>query len=214
VYQQKEVQAKELGFESLDVAEEAKSFLEEVKKSGMSIEDAKAMLKSKQSDPEFPEKDVTNPGRRKAKLLGRLSEVEEKKYEERPRQVRISAGSIDKEPYLRRLYINEDGEMLCQICQYEMPFKKRNGEYFFEAVEAFNKDYFSKEHEAQYLALCPVCAAKYKEFVKRDEENMEEFWERLYHSESKTIPLQLGEEETEVRFVGVHFQDMKVILAQ
>lgn len=39
-----------------------------------------------------------------------------------------------------------------------MPFKKRNGEYYFEAVEIFND--ISIEHAALHLALCSVCAAK------------------------------------------------------
>jgi hypothetical protein len=212
VYQQKEAQVKEFGFESLDELEKLKKLDDVLKKIDKTPDDFIKELESLQNKAEFPEKEIANPKRREAKLLERFSEVEEKKYEERTRQVRISAGSINKESYLRRLYTNEDDKMLCQICQHEMPFKKRSGEYFFEAVEALNKDYFSKEHEAQYLALCPVCAAKYKEFVKRDEENMEEFWDKLYHSESKTIPLQLGDEEAEVRFVGTHFHDMKVIL--
>jgi hypothetical protein len=44
--------------------------------------------------------------------------------------------------------------------------KKRDGEYYSEAVEALSKDYYGKEHEAQFLALCPLCAAMYKELVK------------------------------------------------
>ena len=48
-----------------------------------------------------------------------------------------------------------------------MPFKKRDGQYYFEAVEALNT--LSQELLPLHLALCPVCAAKYKEFVKRDE---------------------------------------------
>ena len=72
---------------------------------------------------------------------------------------------------------------MCQICEEEMPFKKRDGEYYFEAVEAFTNEYFPKEHQGQYLALCPECAARYKEFVKRDEQEMDELYEKLANSE-------------------------------
>jgi len=48
-----------------------------------------------------------------------------------------------------------------------MPFKKRNGEYYFEAVELLSKDDFPKEHHSQFIALCPLCSAKYKEFIKK-----------------------------------------------
>jgi hypothetical protein len=47
-----------------------------------------------------------------------------------------------------------------------MPFKKRNGEYNFEAVGIFSRNHLPIEHEAQFLALCPLCSARYKEFVK------------------------------------------------
>ena len=69
-----------------------------------------------------------------------------------------------------------------QICEEEMPFKKRDGKYYFEAVEAFTLYYFRKEHHAQFLALCPLCAAKYKEFIKRDKTAMENLYLTLKNS--------------------------------
>ena len=93
-----------------------------------------------------------------------------------------------------------------------MPFKKRNGEYYFERVEALSKDYFTKEHEAQFLALCPLCAAMYKEFVKRDEDAMKELHRVLKDSDDLKVRLNLGELETSIRFVQTHRQDMQTIL--
>ncbi len=108
--------------------------------------------------------------------------------------------------------MNNSDEMVCQICKEEMPFKKRDGEYYFEAVEALSKDYFIKEHEAQFLALCPLCAAMYKEFVIRDEDAMKKLYRALKDSEDLEVPLKLGELETSIRFVQTHRQDMKTIL--
>ena len=62
--------------------------------------------------------------------------------------------------------------MICQICEQEMPFKKRNGDYYFESVE-FTPS-VGIEQSSVYVALCPVCAAKYKEFVKSDTEALAE----------------------------------------
>ena len=93
-----------------------------------------------------------------------------------------------------------------------MPFKKRNGQYYFEAVEALSRDYFAKEHEAQFLALCPQCAAMYKEFVKNDEGAMESFKNALINSEDAEVPLKLGELNTSIRFVKTHFLDIKTII--
>ena len=102
--------------------------------------------------------------------------------------------------------------MVCQICKGEMPFKKRDGEYYFETVEALSKDYFAKEHEAQFLALCPLCAAMYKEFVKRDEDAMKELHRVLKDSDDLEGPLKLGDLATSIQFVQTHRQDMKTIL--
>ena len=43
--------------------------------------------------------------------------------------------------------------------------KKRDGEYYFQAVAALFKNHFTREHKAQFLALCPLCVAMYSEFV-------------------------------------------------
>ena len=93
-----------------------------------------------------------------------------------------------------------------------MPFRKRDGEYYFQAVEAFSRNHFTKEHEAQFLALCPLCAAMYKEFVKHDEEAMESLKNALINSEDIEVPLQLGELNTSIRFVERHFQDIQTII--
>jgi len=90
--------------------------------------------------------------------------------------------------------------------------KKRDGEYYFETVEALSRDHFAKEHEAQFLALCPLCAARYKEFVKKDEKNMESFKNALMNSEDAEVSLQLGELNTSVRFVESHLQDIRTII--
>ena len=85
-------------------------------------------------------------------------------------------------------------------------------EYYFEAVEALSRDYFQKEHEAQFLALCPECAARYKEFVKREETNLNQLHHTLLASDKPEVSLKLGELETSLRFVEIHWQDMKTIL--
>ena len=79
-------------------------------------------------------------------------------------------------------------------------------------MEALSKDYFAKEHEAQFLALCPICAAMYNEFVKKDEETMESLKNALMNSEDLEVPLQLGELDTSVRFVENHFLDIRTII--
>jgi len=213
-YKKQETLAKEFGFNSKEELDQSKELIELLKQSDISPEELKETLLKQKNRPEFPEDDVSNPERRKNKQKERYEQSEEKQYEERTRKVRVSNTELNQSAYLKKFYTNEDEEMVCQLCQEEMPFKKRNGEYYFEAVEMFNKDWFSKEHEAQYLALCPLCSAKYKEFVKRDEDNMEEFWDTLRKTpeHSTLIPLQIGEEKKSIRFVQKHLVDLKVIL--
>ena len=82
----------------------------------------------------------------------------------------------------------------------------------FRGGGELSKDYFAKEHEAQFLAFCPLCAAMYNEFVKHDEETMESLKNALMNSEDTEISLQLGELDTSVRFVEKHFLDIRTII--
>ncbi len=162
--------------------------------------------------PAFLERDSSNPERRREKLAEQLGDAPNKEYEQRDRSVRTTRGAVDPILWLRNKYKNEAGQMICQICKEEMPFKKRDGEYYFEAVEALSRDHFTKEHEAQFLALCPLCAAMYNEFVKHDEGAMESLKNALMDSEDIEVSLQLGELDTSVRFVESHFQDIRTII--
>lgn len=166
----------------------------------------------KSSNPEFPENPVKNPERRRAKFEEELADSPSKEYEERVRSVRVTASREAARVWLKDNYTNKDEQMICQICWKEMPFKKRDGEYYFEAVEALNEEHFTKEHETQFLALCPECAARYQEFIKKDEDAMREIIDQLMVSENLQIPLQLGELKTNLRFGKKHWQDIKQIL--
>ncbi|MBN4073276.1 hypothetical protein JYT23_00405 [Mariprofundus ferrooxydans] len=106
--------------------------------------------------------------------------------------------------------------MICQICKEEMPFKKNDGEYYFEEREILSRDHLPKEHEAQHLALCPLCAAKYKYFIlnpKNDKEQLR-IIDELKQAEigALSIPISLGETKTTLRFVETHLADLKTIL--
>jgi hypothetical protein len=66
--------------------------------------------------------------------------------------------------------------------------------------------------EELHVALCPVCAAMYKEFVKNDESVMEELNHVLKNSEEPEVSLSLGELETSIQFVESHRHDIQTIL--
>ena len=207
-YQHKEEVVKSIGFASYERSQE----LARMDNENPGMIDDFIQQQNKQQQPTFPEKISRNPSRRQERVKEQLANSPDKEYEVRDRSVRISRGDVDPKIYLKEQYTNDSGEMVCQICKEEMPFKKRDGEYYFEAVETLSRDYFIKEHEAQFLALCPLCAAMYKEFVELDEDAMEELHRVLKDSDDLKVPLQLGELETSIRFVQTHRQDMKTIL--
>ena len=164
------------------------------------------------SQSQFPQRGSADSERRASRIAAEYQNAPVKVYETRDSSVRTSRGEIDSSTYLRNQYTNEDNQMICQICEKEMPFKKRDGDYYFEAVEALTKSYISKEHTAQFLALCPLCSAMYRELVKLDESTMQELFLAMKESTVPTIPLMLGERNTSIRFVETHWLEMKAIL--
>ncbi|NLI08235.1 MAG: hypothetical protein GX457_14260 [Thermotogaceae bacterium] len=163
---------------------------------------------------DFPNQKVVDPERRKNKIIEELQVSSDKQYEPRTRSVRVSEATQNARTSLQNRYTNENKQMVCQICKKEMPFKKLDGEYYFEAVEAFTKDIFPKEHEAQFLALCPLCAAMYKELSKKDEAVMADLRKALLNMDSLEAPLRLGDLETTIQFVETHLCDIKTILEE
>ncbi|MYC24064.1 MAG: hypothetical protein F4X62_21595 [Caldilineaceae bacterium SB0662_bin_25] len=204
-YRSKNDVVKGIGFSSVEEAEEMAK---------ISREDPEfiARWKAEKQKPEFPEKTSQNPERRRKQLAEQYANAPQKKYEKRLRSVRTSRPSIDPCTWLRNLYKNDSDQMICQICKDEMPFRKRDGEHYFEAVEALSSKYFDEEHEVPFLALCPLCAAMYQEFVKRDEEQEAKLHHALQNMEKSEVPVTLGEWETSVRFVERHWLDMKTVL--
>ena len=203
-----------MGFVSAEEAEKMAKLAQLIRERGQSPDRLleQFMPSSEEKHPSFPSRPVVNSERRAERLTEQLSDIAEKDYEERKRNVRITRDTIDPAQWLRNQYTNESGQMVCQICKNAMPFKKRDGEYYFEAVEGLSRHHFFYEHEAQFLALCPLCAAKYKEFVKSDEEVMELLKQQLVSAVDFDVPLMLGDVTTSIRFVETHFHDLKAII--
>ena len=206
-YQRRNDAAKEMGYASFEEAEEV------AKLKRKDPEGFKRWQENAKQKPEFPERTSQNSERRQKRLAEQLANAPEKEYETRSRSVRTSRSSIeDPKIMLRNLYANSSDQVICQICKREMPFRGRDGKYYFEAVEAFSLEYFGKEHEVQFLALCPLCAAKYKEFVKRDDATQAELHDTLQNVDIPEVTVKLGEWKTSIRFVETHWLDMKTIL--
>ena len=206
-------QAKIMGFDSDNECMKWAQVASISRQQGKSPDDLILLLNpSKNKEISFPSRPVSDPERRKEKIAEHIADAPEKKYEKRERTVRTTRGQIDPAPWLRNKYTNESDQMVCQICKKEMPFKKRNNDYYFEAIAALSIDYFPIEYEAQFLALCPLCAAMYKEFLTSDEDAMVKLKQELVNADDCDVPLMLGKLETSIRFVETHRFDLKEIL--
>ena len=196
---QQNQKAKEFGFDSVNEANTMAEIANAWKNQGKS--------------PEKSLKKLLAQERRKELLIIDLSDAEEKEFETRARSIRSSRSKIDPRTDLRAQYTTDENSMQCQMCSKTMPFKKRNSdEDYFDAVEALGKGYFFKEHEAQYLALCPECAAEYQEYVKRDPKTRKIFYDALKNSDSPQIHVESNGRTIRIWFEDKHWQDLKTVL--
>lgn len=174
----------------------------------------KADMAARKERPTFPARPVADLSRRQERLSKQLTEAPDKEYEKQEKSVRATSGAIDPITWLRTQYTNNDGEMVCQICKSEMPFRKRDGKHYFEKREILSSEYLSKEHEAQYLALCPLCAAKYTEFIVSDNPAMIRLRKEILNSQNNEVQIMFGKENASIKFVESHHFDLKTILTK
>lgn len=172
----------------------------------------KQLIEKRRTKPAFPGHVSHDPDRRLSRAKVRANEAPGKEYEKRSRNVRVSSSIGDKVTYLRQNYTNEDSELICQMCEEEMPFRGRDNEYYFEAVQLF--DDLAGEHVAVHIAFCPLCAAKFKELVKRDEKQRRRLRDDIVNSEELRVGLKLGKEVGSIRFVEKHLLDIQGIMAE
>ena len=173
------------------------------------LEQVEEMIRKSVHKPQFPERPTANPEKRSDKVKKNIKESPDKTYVKKQRSIRSSASNVDKRVYLKGKYTNDDGQMVCQICEGEH-FKKRDDEYFFEAVEAVSDN--SKENASGFIALCPLCAAMYKEWVKKDDAAKQLFIERVFSQEDMNIPIDMDSRPYTVSFVEQHWIDFKAYL--
>jgi hypothetical protein len=113
--------------------------------------------------------------------------------------------------YLRGMYTNRNGVLVCQICAEAMPFKVKD-DYYFVAAQFFTDA--RRDVQENRLALCPTCAAKFR-FAK--ETSAEALRDDLLAQEVGTravtrVKVMLAGEAHEIRFVGKHAIDLQAAL--
>ena len=159
---------------------------------------------------EFPEREAPNPERRAERLTERARQAPVKAYEVRSRSVRTTDREARQlaRPYLRDLYTNPAGDMVCQACHQGMPFRLADGSHYFEAPELLQSA--SSELAENHLALCPTCCAKWQHANSAEDA---EIMATIRSAEIPELIVDLAGEQIRVRFVQTHFDDLRTILS-
>lgn len=159
-YQQKEYAANVFGYD-VDTLEEKLRKAELYERA-----EAEGRI-APQIDIEEPTANTNNPEKRTTAAIETTTNATDRTYEQKTRSVRTSQTKNEATTMLRRLYTNHDDKMICQCCGKELPFKKKNGEYYFVTIELDNPggEFFTKETMYPYIACCPNCAAMFNEHI-------------------------------------------------
>ncbi len=159
-YQQKEYAANVFGYD-VDTLEEKLRKAELYERA-----EAEGRI-APQADIEEPTANTNNPEKRATAATETTTNADDRTYEQKARSVRASQTKNEATTMLRRLYTNHDDKMICQCCGKELPFKKKNGEYYFVTLELDNTggEFFTKETPYPYIACCPNCAAMFNEHI-------------------------------------------------
>lgn len=204
--------ARDMGLSSGD---ELAAYLDAIKDSGLTPEQIRAA--GAQRKPVLqPEESVKDPEKRRRGVRedGNSAPPKESVIRERSSQPDVSDVTAEAKAYLRTKYKNSDGQLVCQCCHEEMPFKLRSGDYYFEAVQCV-RDQDAHYHQNR-LALCPTCAAMYQHARETDDAEIQR--RIVSHDVPDTTPaveilVNLAGRECHLHFVGTHWFDLKTVLS-
>ena len=179
----------------VDVSLETLSEITQAKKEGLlTDDDIKNLIsgkrKAKQNREEFENNNSReiNEERIAEKAKERFDNADDISSEKRERTVRTTNTGIKDtaKAKLRNRYTSTlNGSLLCQICQNQMPFKDKSDNDYFVTRQLFSSKIFEKESDENYVALCPVCDAKYKVYMAQDDEKQQELRQSIIDSNAE-----------------------------
>lgn len=199
--------------EGLDA--EGIELLRELKEQGLSAADAREWLASRLEELSFPGGASVDPERR-AEIAARDA-LDAPHHETTTRERNVVEGqgqaSAESKAYLRNQYIDAAGRMVCQVCQRPMPFRTRDGQWYFEAVRLVGAR--RQVHTSNALALCPLCAAMYKHArATTNDELLEQIVAWPFNEGSATVEVSvvLDGKHQNIKFTGRHAIDVQAAL--
>lgn len=199
----KETSARELGFSDLLSLERARRF------AALPLEDQERFLTEleRNTDLELPDHSPSNPDRRAARVGEMAAEAPERSTEKRTRSVSVGRDEVKAEAaqYLQQQY-SVEGEVICQVCKKQMPFKLDDGTSYFEKVEFLPE--LSRRHHQNYLGLCPNHAAMFKHANGSKDLMLAMFSE----GRGNELEVVLAQKDATVYFTKTHIADLKKII--
>jgi len=220
-FKQRDIFAKESGFESLDEMEDFAALAKELKAQGKTAAEIRDILNPKK--PYFEDDYSSNPERRTGKIQETTVDAPEKRTEMRERSVAVDNTETKKaaKSYLRDRYTDDDKILYCQICKKEMPFKLSDGSYYFEVVQLIGDT--QKRYKENHIALCPTDAAKFQ-YANPSKDNISDLVNALLDDRSpddindsdeaeNCFDIVLAGNTETVQFRRVHLIDLKAVLS-
>lgn len=202
--------AEAMGLASVEDAQEVAQLVR-----GRPIEELRTLLNRDQK-AEQPMEAVSDPERRRKGVIEHRDNAPSKESVVRERSVQpgVKEETLEARAYLRTKYTNPHGELICQCCHKEMPFKV-NDIHYFEAIQCVRG--LDKHQYENRLALCPICAAMYRHARGTDDTEIRR--RIISHDAPETTPsvevlVSLAGAEYSMHFVGTHWFDLKTILQQ
>jgi hypothetical protein len=192
--------------------EDSFDILRQMKEAGL---DPRALLREHMAKSQFPDGPSEDPDRRARVAAVDAASAPEYSTSIRERSVvdGQAQASAESKAYLRAQYTTSAGEMHCQACRQPLPFKIKDGSWYFEAVKLVNAR--KQVHTANAIALCPLCAALYK-YARgtKNEAILDELDSTTIDAgQGKVeIPVVLDGKRIKLGFTGKHAIDIKTAL--
>jgi hypothetical protein len=205
---QMDEKAQQLGFKDAQTASKLAELLETC-----TAEELEGFVASRRPVAQ-PESASRNPERRRQQILENRENApsKERVQLERSQLPGARRETLEAKAYLRTKYTNQEGELVCQCCRHEMPFKLQ-GLYYFEAVQYVQLD---KHFFENRLALCPVCAAMFKFANETDDASRRRDLKAEVAKNARAraieVSLSLAGRSVTIRFVGTHAVDLDTVI--
>lgn len=177
---------------------------------GLSLPPSFEPPKNASLKPSRPVANSHNPASRQLRVAENAKNAEPVDRQVRPRTMRKNSKTKKEARIaLRRLCTNIDDQLVCQVCELVMPFKKNNGSYYFAAVECVLG--LDRELPENHIALCPLCAAM---FWHANSTPSSELQEAILVANSLAVPVTLAGQECGIHFTEIHLQDLQTALRE